>query len=136
MEKSEEGEEEQVEVIEAEKVDEGSENAEEAEEEDETEKEKEVETGKKESRAEPDEETSAPKKKAGLPMAGIIITVLGAIGIVGAVLLDPIMNMTNQSHPADIIIGNMQMIGIAVAAVVLVVGIVITVLMRKKDSTG
>jgi uncharacterized membrane protein YcjF (UPF0283 family) len=146
MEKSEDGEEERVEVIESENVDEeqepiqgekveeteepGEQNK--AEEEDETEKEKEVETEKNKSRAEPGEGTSAPKKKkSGLPMAGMMVTALGAVGIVGAVLLDPIMNAMNHSHPADIAIGSTQMIGIAVAAVVLVVGIVITVVMRK-----
>jgi cobalamin biosynthesis Mg chelatase CobN len=109
-----------------------SEGEDESEEEDETEDEKETDTKNKKSRAKADEQSPAPKKKkSGIPMIGLIVTLLGAIGIVGAVLLDPIMNMMDASHPAAIAIGSMQMIGVGVAAIVLVVGIVIAVVMRK-----
>ena len=64
-------------------------------------------------------------------MAGLAITVLGALGVAGAVVLDPVMNMMDSSHSATIAIGMMQMGGIAVAAVVLVAGVLIS-MKRKK----
>jgi F0F1-type ATP synthase assembly protein I len=132
MEESEEDEEDSVEVIESENAGENPADGEEPEEEDETEDEKELGTKNKKSRTKADEQSPGPKKKkSGIPMIGLIVTLLGAIGIVGAVLLDPIMNMMDASHPAGIAIGSMQMIGVGVAAMVLVVGIVIAVVMRK-----
>jgi uncharacterized membrane protein YdbT with pleckstrin-like domain len=131
VEKSGDGEEAEVKVVEAEKVEDEPEDKAEAEEKEEAEPKKEK-TQKK-----PEKEPPVPKsKKSGLSMAGLIITVLGAIGIAGAVLLDPIMNLMDSSHPAEISIGNMQMIGIVAAAVVLIVGIIITVITRKKPSSG
>ena len=128
MEKSEDDE---VNVIEAEKVEGEPEDTAEAED-----KEK-AETGEEKPEEKTEAEPPAPKaKKSGLSMAGLIVTVLGAVGTVGAFLLDPILNMTDSSHPAGISIGNIQMMVIGVAAVVLIVGIVIIVLPRKKPSSG
>lgn len=132
MENSEDGEEDEVKVVEEE-----PEDKKEAEGEEETEEEKEAETDKKKFRQKHDIESPAPKKKkTGVSMVGLMIMLVGALGLVGAFVFDPIMNMMDSSHPADINIGNTQMIGIVVAAIVLVVGIIITVLMRKKPSRG
>lgn len=135
MEKSEED---RVEVIESENVEEEPKGdgepiqGEKVEEEDATEKDKKTETGKDTHQKKDDGEPLAPgKKKSGVPMAGLTITVLGAIGIAGAVVLDPMMNAVDSSHPAAIAIGTMQMVGIAVAAVVLVAGVLVS-MKRKK----
>ena len=80
-------------------------------------------------------EPAAPgKKKIGLNMVGVVITVLGVLGLIGAVLLDPFMNIVDSSHPAAMNIGIMQMIGIAVAVLVLVAGVMITIAKREKPS--
>jgi len=128
----------EVQVLEAEKVEEEPVNKEEgAEEKQEAGDEKTADTGIEK----PDEKLEAgppapTPKKSGISMPGLIVTVLGAIGIVGAVILDPIMNMMDSSHSADIIIGNTHMMVVVAAAVVLIVGIVITVLTRKKPASG
>jgi hypothetical protein len=120
----------EVKVIEAKKVEEGAGDGAKADEED-------AETYKVEAKEETEAGPPAPNiKKPGLSMAGLMITVLGAIGIVGAYLLDPILNMTDSSHPAGISIGNTQMMGIGVAAVVLVVGILTVIKPHKKPSSG
>jgi hypothetical protein len=71
-------------------------------------------------------------KKAGLNMGGIVIAALGGAGILGALLLDPLMNLVDSKHPADINIGPTQLLGVVVAALVLAAGGVIAFVMRKK----
>jgi hypothetical protein len=120
--------------IQAEKVEEQEEPAEDkqAEEEEGTEKDTKTETGGEKLQPKQDEELPEPgKQKSGVPMAGLAITALGALGVAGAIVLDPVMNMVDSSHPATMAIGMMQMIGIAVAAVVLVAGILVS-MKRKK----
>jgi len=75
-------------------------------------------------------------KKPGLNMIGVVVSVLGVLGLIGAVLLDPFMNIVDSSHPAAMNIGFMQMIGLAVAVLVLAAGVMITISKRKKPSTG
>jgi uncharacterized membrane protein YdbT with pleckstrin-like domain len=91
---------------------------------------------KKKEEETPDEEDREPPAgepmKAGLNKVGIVVSVLGILGVVGAVLLDPVMNILDSKHSAAIIIGPTQMAGVLVAAVVLVVGLVITFAMRKR----
>ena len=97
---------------------------------------KKTEEKKKEEEETPDEEDREPPAgepmKAGLNIVGIVVSVLGILGVVGAVLLDPVMNTLDSKHSAAIIIGPTQMAGVLVAAVVLVVGLVITFAMRKR----
>ena len=100
-------------------------------EEDSKEKTEEVEEVKEEK-----SEPPRPKKKSILSMSGLIIAVLGAIGLVGAVLLDPIMNMIDTNHSADINIGTTQMMAVLAAAIVVIVGMVITIAMRSKSAKG
>jgi uncharacterized membrane protein YdbT with pleckstrin-like domain len=147
VEEDEEGNEDKVDFVEAEEVDEESEEKEESDEKEEEDpskdddeaegEQKEDETEEEEPKKKPKNEPPAQKaKKSGPSMIGLIIIFLGAVGIVGAFLLDPILNMTDSSHPAAIAIGTIQMMGIALAAVVLIIGIVITVMPRKKASSG
>jgi len=90
---------------------------------------------KKEAEETPDEKEEEPPahepKKAGPNKLGLVISVVGILGVMGAVLLDPLMNILDSKHPADINIGTTQMAGVLVAAIVLVAGIVITFAMRK-----
>ncbi|MBM4250034.1 MAG: hypothetical protein FJ149_11545 [Euryarchaeota archaeon] len=82
-----------------------------------------------------DEEEKPPlkgEKKPGPNMAGIVIAVIGALGLVGAVLLDLLLNIIDPAHPADISIGPSQMAGILIAILVLVAGVVVAFAMRKK----
>jgi hypothetical protein len=74
------------------------------------------------------------KKKTGLNMSGIAITVLGVLGLIGGILYDPLMNIVDSSHPAEMSIGIMQMMGIVVAVLVLVAGVMIIITKRKKPS--
>ena len=125
-------------VEEAEKVEEDSEgNVEDAEEndvkEDTDDKTKEKEQEDEETPDEKEEEPPAEApRKAGLNKGGIVVTVLGVLGIVGAVLLDPLMNLVYSEHSADINMGTAQMAGVLVAVIVLIAGIVITFAMRRK----
>ena len=99
--------------------------------EDSKEKTEEVEEVKEEKSKHP-----APKKKSILSLSGLIIAVLGALGLVGAILLDPLMNMTDSNHSADINIGGTQMMAVLAAAMVVIVGMVITIIMRSKSAKG
>jgi len=74
---------------------------------------------------------AAKPKNAGLNKGGIVIALLGGLGLAGAALLDPLLNILDSKHPADINIGPTQMLGIAAAAIVLAVGIVVAFAMRK-----
>jgi hypothetical protein len=80
--------------------------------------------------------SAVEKKKSGPNILGVAISVLGILGLIGGVLLDPFMNIVDSSHPAAMNIGMMQMIGIAVAVLVLVAGVMITITKGKKPSTG
>lgn len=81
-----------------------------------------------------EKEEPPPKEKIkpGLNTTGLVIAVLGVLGLAGAILLDPILNIIDSAHPAGISIGPSQMAGIAVAALVLVAGVVIAFAMRRK----
>jgi hypothetical protein len=97
--------------------------------------EKTEETDKEEDET-PDEGEKEPPAgepmKAGLNKVGIVVSALGILGVLGAVLLDPVMNILDSKHSSAIIIGPTQMAGVLAAAVVLVVGLVITFAMRKR----
>jgi len=83
------------------------------------------------------EEPAAPKKKSALVnMAEIVIVLVGVVGVVGALLLDPVMNIFDSGHSADINIGTTQMMGVVAAMVVLIAGLVMIAVSRIKPSTG
>jgi DNA-directed RNA polymerase subunit RPC12/RpoP len=122
-------------VVTAEKVeDEGGEPVTEAEKVDTNEADS-VEEEKKEDEGTHDKTEERPPatepKNAGLNKIGIVIALLGGLGVVGAALLDALINILDSNHPADINIGPTQMLGIAAAAIVLAVGIVVTFAMRR-----
>ncbi len=71
-------------------------------------------------------------KKAGPNKAGIAIAALGALGLAGAVLLDPILNLLDSKHPAGINIGTTQMAGLMAAVIVLAAGVVIALVMGRR----
>lgn len=103
-----------------------------------TEEEKADESGQKakEKKANGKKPAAAQTKKSGPNTLGIAISILGVLGLIGGVLLDPFMNIVDSSHPAAMNIGIMQMIGIAVAVLVLVAGVMMTIAKRKRPSTG
>jgi hypothetical protein len=76
------------------------------------------------------------KKKAGLNMGGVAISIVGVLGVVGAVLWDPFMNILDSKRSAAINVGTTQLFGIVAAALVLVVGVIIVFAMRKKTAAS
>lgn len=83
------------------------------------------------------EEPAAPKKKSAFKdMSEIAIVLVGALALVGALLLDPILNIFDSDHSADINIGTTQMMGVVAAMVILIAGVVMIAVSRKKPSSG
>ena len=72
------------------------------------------------------------EKKGGLNMGGMILAVLGVLGTIGAVLLDPILHMTDSKHSADIVIGPTQIMLILVGVIILVAGLAVAFVFRSK----
>jgi len=86
---------------------------------------------------EAEEEPPAPvKKKAGPSMGGVAIAIVGVLGVIGAVLWDPFMNIMDSKRSAAINVGTTQLFGIVAAALVLVVGVIIVFAMRRKTTAS
>ena len=140
MEKTDDNEDEEAKEVEAEDGAEDSENKVEnvEDQKEQTEEDGEqAEDEKKKVEADAEEEPTAPvKKKAGLNMGGVVIAILGVLGLIGAVLWDPFMNILESKHAADINIGSTQIYGIVAAVLVLLVGVMIIFAMRKKTTAS
>jgi hypothetical protein len=84
----------------------------------------------------PGAEKAAQPPKAGKPgpnLVGIAVAVLGALGLGGAILLDPLLNLIDNNHPAEPSIGTSQLAIMIAAAPVMMAGIIIAFTLRRTE---
>lgn len=85
---------------------------------------------------EPADEPQPEPGRARLGMAGIVISALGAVGVLAGVFLDPLRSLAEPVHPAAIEIGATQLAGILAAAIVTAIGVILAFSWRKNEAVA